>query len=149
MKWIWLYITKPIRSVITSKYTGKCKCINYDIIVKLKTFESKQFCMIWLLWIQKRKDTADRTLFYTAKTKLVLIFFSHKRISTTSDHSFKKKTKNLTRSTVNGNIAIYSDRIRNVTFIAFFLTTVWMVIFKNYNFCRIAFFIALSFSFTR
>lgn len=76
--------------------------------------------MICLLWIQKRKDTADRTLFYTAKTKLVLIFFSHKRISTTSDHSFKKKTKNLTRSTVNGNIAIYSDRIRNVTFIAFF-----------------------------
>lgn len=149
MKCIWLYITKPIRSVITSKYTGKCKCINYDIIVKLKTFESKQFCMIWLLWIQKRKDTADRTLFYTAKTKLVLIFFSHQRISTTSDHSFKKKTKNLTRSTVNGNIAIYSDRIRNVTFIAFFLTTVWMVIFKNYNFCRIAIFIALSFSFTR
>lgn len=137
MKCIWLYITKPIRSVITSKYTGKCKCINYDIIVKLKTFESKQFCMIWLLWIQKRKDTADRTLFYTAKTKLVLIFFFSSKFKYNNSINCKWKHRHLFRQ--NKKCNIYS----------FFLTTVWMVIFKNYNFCRIAFFIALSFSFTR
>lgn len=32
---------KLICSVIMSKYIGKCKCINYDIIVKLKIFELK------------------------------------------------------------------------------------------------------------
>lgn len=149
MKWIWLYITKPIRSVITSKYTGKCKCINYDIIIKLKTFESKQLCMIWLLWIQKRKDTADRTLFYTAKTKLVLIFFSHQSLSTTSDHSFKKKNKEPYSINCKWKHRHLFRQNKKCNIYSFFLTTVWMVIFKNYNFCRIAFFIALSFSFTR
>lgn len=140
--------TKPIRSVITSKYTGKCKCINYDIIVKLKTNQNN---FVWYdcCGSQKRKDTADRTLFYTAKTKLVLIFFSHQRISTTSDHSFKKKNKEPYSINCKWKHRHLFRQNKKCNIYSFFLTTVWMVIFKNYNFCRIAFFIALSFSFTR